>query len=84
MLAFIDHWDEQKKELTVSFSQIVSFLNKGALMQKLQNVPPNSKVKMSAKKCYEMSKEIQEFAKEQTQRINEVYQRLLKYYQNKI
>ena len=52
--------DEQKKELTVSFSQIVSFLNKGALMQKLQNVPPNSKVKMSAKKCYEMSKEIQE------------------------
>ena len=60
MLAFIDHWDEQKKELTVSFSQIVSFLNKGALMQKLQNVPPNSKVKMSAKKCYEMSKEIQE------------------------
>ena len=60
VLAFIDHWDEQKKELTVSFSQIVSFLNKGALMQKLQNVPPNSKVKMSAKKCYEMSKEIQE------------------------
>ena len=60
VLAFIDHWDEQKKELTVSFSQIVSFLNKGALMQKLQNVPPNSKVKMSAKKCHEMSKEIQE------------------------
>ena len=39
---------------------VLAFLNKGALMQKLQNVPPNSKVKMSAKKCYEMSKEIQE------------------------
>ena len=60
VLAFIDHWDEQKKELTISFSQIVSFLNKGALMQKLQNVPEGSKVKMSAKKCHTMSKEIQE------------------------
>ena len=60
VLAFIDHWDEQKKELTISFSQIVSFLNKGALMQKLQNVPAGSKVKMSAKKCHTMSKEIQE------------------------
>ena len=60
VLAFIDHWDEQKKELTISFSQIVSFLNKGALMQKLQNVPVGSKVKMSAKKCHTMSKEIQE------------------------
>ena len=60
VLAFIDHWDESKKELTISFSQIVSFLNKGALMQLLQNVPANSKVKMSAKKCHTMSKEIQE------------------------
>ncbi len=60
VLAFIDHWDEHKKVLTVSFSQIVSFLNKGALIQILQNVPPNSKVKMSAKKCHTMSKEIQE------------------------
>lgn len=60
VLAFIDHWDEKKKELTISFSQIVSFLNKGALMQKLQNVPEGSKVKMSAKKCHTMSKEIQE------------------------
>ena len=60
VLAFIDHWDEQKKELTISFSQIVSFLNKGALMQKLQNVPEGAKVKMSAKKCHTMSKEIQE------------------------
>ena len=53
-------WDEKKKELTVSFSQIVSFLNKGALMQLLQDVPEGSKVKMSAKKCHTMSKEIQE------------------------
>ena len=60
VLAFIDHWDEKKKELTVSFSQIVSFLNKGALMQLLQDVPEGSKVKMSAKKCHTMSKEIQE------------------------
>ena len=29
-------------------------------MQKLQNVPEGSKVKMSAKKCHTMSKEIQE------------------------
>ena len=60
VLAFIDHWDEKNKELTISFSQIVSFLNKGALMQKLQSVPGGSKVKMSALKCHTMSKEIQE------------------------
>jgi len=59
-LALIHHWDENKKEMTISFSQIVSFLNKGALMQLLQNLPSGSKVKMSALKCHTMSKEIQE------------------------
>ena len=59
-LALIHHWDEEKKEMTISFSQIVSFLNKGALMQLLQNLPSGSKVKMSALKCHTMSKEIQE------------------------
>ena len=59
-LALIHHWDEDKKEMTISFSQIVSFLNKGALMQILQNLPAGSKIKMSAKKCHTMSKEIQE------------------------
>ncbi len=59
-LAFIKHWDENKKEMTISFSQMVSFLNKGALMQTLQEIPDGASVKMSARKCHTMSNEIQE------------------------
>ena len=57
-LAFISH--TKGKETVISFAQIVSFLNKGALMQTLRKIPPGSKVKMSAIKCHTMSKEIQE------------------------
>ena len=57
-LALISHTD--KDETVISFAQIVSFLNKGALMQTLQKIPNGSKVKMSAVKCHTMSKEIQE------------------------
>jgi len=57
-LAFISH--TKGDETVISFTQIVSFLNKGGLMQTLQKIPPGSKVKMSAIKCHTMSKEIQE------------------------
>lgn len=60
VLAFIKHWDEKKKEMTISFSQIVSFLNKGALMQTLQELPDGASLKISAKRCHTMSKEIKE------------------------
>jgi carbonic anhydrase len=56
-LAFISHTD--KNETVISFAQIVSFLNKGRLMQTLQKIPPGTKVKMSAVRCHTMSKEIQ-------------------------
>ncbi|MFL2570459.1 MAG: SulP family inorganic anion transporter [Parvicellaceae bacterium] len=59
-LALISHTDEKENETVISFAQIVSFLNKGALMQTLQKIPNGSKVKMSAVKCHTMSKEIQE------------------------
>ena len=59
-LALISHTDEKENETVISFAQIVSFLNKGALMQTLQKIPNGSKVKMSAIKCHTMSKEIQE------------------------
>ena len=59
-LALISHTDEKENETVISFAQIVSFLNKGALMQTLQEIPSGSKVKMSAVKCHTMSKEIQE------------------------
>ena len=61
-LAFISHIDE--KNSVISFAQIVSFLNKGALMQTLQDIPNGSKVKISAKKCHTMSNEIQEVIKD--------------------
>ena len=59
-LAFISHVDEKNKKIIISFAQIVSFLNKGALMTTLQDIPNGSSVKVSAKKCHTMSKEIQE------------------------
>jgi len=61
-LAFISHIDE--KGSVISFAQIVSFLNKGALMQTLQAIPNGTKVKISAKKCHTMSNEIQEVIKD--------------------
>ena len=61
-LAFISHIDE--KGSVISFAQIVSFLNKGALMQTLQDIPNGTKVKISAKKCHTMSNEIQEVIKD--------------------
>tara|TARA_B100001093_G_scaffold430407_2_gene426080 strand:+ start:1655 stop:3244 length:1590 start_codon:yes stop_codon:yes gene_type:complete len=57
-LAFISHTDG--KNTVISFAQIVSFLNKGGLMQTLLEIPPGSNVKISAKKCHTMSKEIKE------------------------
>jgi MFS superfamily sulfate permease-like transporter len=57
-LAFISHTDND--EMVISFAQIVSFLNKGGLMQTIQKIPPGTKVRMSAVKCHTMSKEIQE------------------------
>jgi MFS superfamily sulfate permease-like transporter len=63
-LAFISHIDEENKKTVISFAQIVSFLNKGALMQTLQDIPNGSKVKMSAKKCHTMSNEILEVIKD--------------------
>ena len=63
-LAFISHIDEENKKTVISFAQIVSFLNKGALMQTLQEIPNGSKVKMSAKKCHTMSNEILEVIKD--------------------
>ena len=62
-LAFISHVDEKNNKTVISFAQIVSFLNKGALMTTLQNIPNGSEVKISAKKCHTMSKEIQEVIK---------------------
>ena len=59
-LAFISHIDKENNKTVISFAQIVSFLNKGALMQTLQDIPNGSKVKISAKKCHTMSNEIQE------------------------
>ena len=59
-LSLISHIDEKENETVISFAQIVSFLNKGALMQTLQKIPNGSKVKMSAVNCHTMSKEIQE------------------------
>jgi hypothetical protein len=59
-LAFISHIDTENNKAVISFAQIVSFLNKGALMQTLQDIPNGSKVKISAKKCHTMSNEIQE------------------------
>ena len=59
-LAFISHIDRENNKAVISFAQIVSFLNKGALMQTLQDIPNGSKVKISAKKCHTMSNEIQE------------------------
>ena len=50
----------ENNKAVISFAQIVSFLNKGALMQTLQDIPNGSKVKISAKKCHTMSSEIQE------------------------
>jgi MFS superfamily sulfate permease-like transporter len=63
-LAFISHTDEEKNKTVISFAQIVSFLNKGALMTTLQNIPDGGSVKISAKKCHTMSKEIQEVIKD--------------------
>jgi len=63
-LAFISHIDEENKKTVISFAQIVSFLNKGALMQTLQDIPSGSEVKMSAKKCHTMSNEILEVIKD--------------------
>jgi MFS superfamily sulfate permease-like transporter len=63
-LAFISHTDEEKNKTVISFAQIVSFLNKGALMTILQNIPDGGSVKISAKKCHTMSKEIQEVIKD--------------------
>tara|TARA_Y100000589_G_scaffold76590_1_gene70367 strand:- start:6570 stop:8207 length:1638 start_codon:yes stop_codon:yes gene_type:complete len=57
-LAFISHTDGNKT--VISFAQIVSFLNKGGLMQTLLEIPPDSSVKISAIKCHTMSKEIKE------------------------
>ena len=62
-LAFISHVDEENNKTVISFAQIVSFLNKGALMTTLQNIPNGSEVRISAKKCHTMSKEIQEVIK---------------------
>ena len=59
-LAFISHIDTENNKAVISFAQIVSFLNKGALMQTLQDIPNGCKVKISAKKCHTMSSEIQE------------------------
>ena len=59
-LAFISHIDTENNKAVISFAQIVSFLNKGALMQTLQDIPNGSTVKISAKKCHTMSNEIQE------------------------
>ena len=59
-LAFISHTDEKTNKTVISFAQIVSFLNKGALMTTLQDIPNGSEVKVSAKKCHTMSKEIKE------------------------
>tara|TARA_Y100000768_G_scaffold379602_1_gene355556 strand:- start:1858 stop:3447 length:1590 start_codon:yes stop_codon:yes gene_type:complete len=59
-LAFISHTDEKNNKTVISFAQIVSFLNKGALMTTLQDIPNGSEVKVSAKKCHTMSKEIKE------------------------
>ena len=55
-LAFIS--DVGEKKTIISFAQIVSFLNKGKLMQVLQTIPENSEVVISAKKCHTMSSEI--------------------------
>ena len=63
-LAFISHTDEEKNKTVISFAQIVSFLNKGALMTILQNIPDGGSVKISAKKCHTMSNEIQEVIKD--------------------
>ena len=57
-LAFISHTDGNNT--VISFAQIVSFLNKGGLMQTLLEIPPGSNVKISAIKCHTMSKEIKE------------------------
>ena len=59
-LAFISHTDEKNNKTVISFAQIVSFLNKGALMTTLQDIPNGSEVRVSAKKCHTMSKEIKE------------------------
>ena len=55
-LAFITSKGEDRT--IISFAQIVSFLNKGGIMQTLQEIPDNSKVVISAKKCHTMSNEI--------------------------
>ena len=48
-LAFISHVDEENNKTVISFAQIVSFLNKGALMTTLQNIPHGSEVRISEK-----------------------------------
>ena len=63
-LAFISHVDSKNRKTIISFAQIVSFLNKGALMTTLQDIPNGSTVVVSAKKCHTMSKEIQEVMKD--------------------
>jgi MFS superfamily sulfate permease-like transporter len=63
-LAFISHVDTKNRKTIISFAQIVSFLNKGALMTTLQDIPNGSTVVVSAKKCHTMSKEIQEVMKD--------------------
>ena len=55
-IAFIHSFDNNRT--IISFAQIVSFLNKGGIMQTLQKIPPNSEVIISAKKCHTMSKDI--------------------------
>ena len=55
-LAFIASFGEDRT--IISFAQIVSFLNKGGIMQALQKIPDNSKVVISAKKTHTMSNEI--------------------------
>ena len=55
-LAFIASFGEDRT--IISFAQIVSFLNKGGIMQTLQQIPDDSKVVISAKKTHTMSNEI--------------------------
>ena len=55
-LAFISSVGEDRT--IISFAQIVSFLNKGGIMQTLQEIPDNTKVVISAKKTHTMSNEI--------------------------
>lgn len=55
-LAFIANFGSDR--IIISFSQIVSFLNKGGVMQTLQKIPDDSRVVISAKKTHTMSDEI--------------------------